>query len=102
MSHQPFWLRAIFVLIYKRKGFSLCLNVGTVNPGEVVWLLVLNTHSPRRQGLCAAFCVPDCSPGGSEAASPGSVGTVDPEELDLAFWLSMPFLKSKGQKEEGN
>lgn len=69
---------------------------GDCEPGEVVWLLVLNTHSPRRQGLCAAFCVPYCSPGGTGATSPGSVGTVDPGELDLAFWFRMPFLKNKG------
>lgn len=54
-------------------------------------------------GLCTAFCVPDCSPGGLGAADPGSVGNMDlGEGVDLAFWLRMPIPQNKGQKEEGN
>lgn len=60
--------------------------------------------STERVGLCTAFCVPDCSPGGLGAAGPGSVGIADPGEVvDLAFGIRMPIPpKNKGQKEEGN
>lgn len=58
--------------------------------------------SKKRVDLCPVFCVPDYSPEGPGTASPGSVGTVDPEVVDLAFWFRMPFLTNKGQKEEGN
>lgn len=50
-------------------------------------------------GLCTAFCVPDCSPGGLGAAGPGSVGNMDlGEGVDLAFGLECPYPKTKGKR----